>query len=1152
MMKIPSIGRHLRILLFFGWLLTGSGAGAEIVGPAVSYSLLQRDVVLVVDGTIGPFQLPDRFLLAGSEDVRVDGDLLERERDYRLDPDAGLMTFMEAPAAASTVRVSYQRLPFTLRERYYHRAAPLQDDYSQSRDDSTLAPYASLQQSMLSVPPALRVGGSKTFAISLGSERDLSLEQSLRVNISGQISPDVEVVALLSDQSSPLQPEGDTQTLEEIDKVLVEIRGKGAAATLGDYEISNREGEFGRFERKLQGAKGTARASWGGITAAGAVSKGTFRSMSFSGIEGKQGPYRLTDHEGNAGIIVVAGTEQVWVDGERVPRGQNNDYIIEYGNGEITFTQRRLITAESRIVVDYEYSGRQYQRSFYGGQGDILLAGDRLKIQTLLVRETEDRDSPIDVALSDADRRVLAAAGDDAGAAWRDGWVLADTAAGERGDYVWADSAYFLYVGPDSVGLYYVSFSDVGTEDGQYSREFSLEDNRYYYVYQGEGERRYLPRIYLPLASSHTLADVRAQLKPWSGAQLSAELGVSHRDENTFSDLGDEDNSGRAIALQGALDHQNLRVGSRDLGRFDLTGRLRSTNDRFRAIGRTEDAEYYRRWDLDRDRVPQGEEVREIFGTYRPLKVFSLGGEYGSLQRGDRFSSTRRRLESEWAPETWPHLRGYYEIVDSRRQTGEASDSLTVAQDTRWGRQGLTADQVIWKIRPMLSWERESREESEAQQFVSGDRYEQIRGALSTKGLGALVLSAEWIYRQNELFQNGWLKESLGRTLKSRLELNSWRSLTLSTEYTRRTLRYQETAGTNSRVDLIRSRTSYSPLRGAFQAQLDYQVANRQGSQRRRIPIEVGEGQGDYRLENGEYIPDSDGDWIFRIETVGDSIPITDLEVGIRLGLAPHRAVPEETAGLLGWLRSLSTDTYVKINEETTEDDKIAIYLLQLDRFQRDETTLRGEITFQQDLILFPQRRDLGARLRYLSSDRENNQYVTGGEENLRIERSVRVDLAPGNRPLLRVEYAHQNQFRKVEGLPRSRIRTDDLSAKGTFYPSGGMELSLEPEWRSDRDAVGRTSSRLIALTPSAAYSFLSQGRLRTEFTWATVTADPEGSSISWEMARGNRVGDNYHWSLTADYQINQYVSATVTYSLRSQPDRPTRHTGRAEMRAFF
>ncbi|MCK4596384.1 hypothetical protein KAU04_00035, partial [bacterium] len=73
-----------------------------------------------------------------------------------------------------------------------------------------------------------------------------------------------------------------------------------------------------------------------------------------------------------------------------------------------------------------------------------------------------------------------------------------------------------------------------------------------------------------------------------------------------------------------------------------------------------------------------------------------------------------------------------------------------------------------------------------------------------------------------------------------------------------------------------------------------------------------------------------------------------------------------------------------------------------------------------------------------------------------------------------------------------------------------------------------------------------------SDFGWAYVTAEPEGTAISWEMAQGNSVGSNYRYSLSVDYRLNQYISATTSYSLRSQPGRPTRHTGRAEMRAFF
>ena len=618
MSKSPIV--HLVSFLWLAWALfiqadpsVGQTAQEEF------YSLLQKTVTLEADGTVGPFQLPHRYLLPQAERVWVDGHLLTRLQDYQLEYDKGLITFTVPPPANSLIRVQYERFPFALKDRYFHRERKIQQGQSQP-----IPPPAVAKRPWASTPTALRVGGSKTFAISLGSERDLSLEQSLRVNISGQVSPDVEVMALLSDQSSPLQPEGDTQTLEEIDKVLVEIRGRRAGATLGDYEISHQQGEFGHYERELQGAKGTIQFSGVEAAVAGAVSRGTFRSMSFLGIEGKQGPYQLTDDQGGGDIIVLAGTERVWLDGERVVRGKNNDYIIEYASGQITFTMHRLITADSRIVVDYEYSAQKYKRSFYGGHAGLSSANGGFKLRAMFIQESDDADSPIETALSREDRTILQAAGDNPDSAWRDGWVMVDTSSGKRGEYVWVDSSYFVYVGPDSNGVYDVSFSDVGFEKGDYVREFSLEENRYYYVYMGDGEGRYLPRIYLPLPSSQSMADFQAELKPSSTLILKAELGLSHRDENTLSEKEDDDNVGRGVFLEGNLVDQPLSLGQRGLGRLDLRGKFRSTDDRFRSPGRTEEVEYYRRWDLDRERGPDSENVKEISGSYRPFSSVSI------------------------------------------------------------------------------------------------------------------------------------------------------------------------------------------------------------------------------------------------------------------------------------------------------------------------------------------------------------------------------------------------------------------------------------------------------------------------------------------------------------------------------------------------
>jgi len=66
-----------------------------------------------------------------------------------------------------------------------------------------------------------------------------------------------------------------------------------------------------------------------------------------------QGPYRLNGINNERAIRIIAGSEKIYLDGVQLKRGENNDYIIDYSNAEITFTPRRIITSVSRISVDF-------------------------------------------------------------------------------------------------------------------------------------------------------------------------------------------------------------------------------------------------------------------------------------------------------------------------------------------------------------------------------------------------------------------------------------------------------------------------------------------------------------------------------------------------------------------------------------------------------------------------------------------------------------------------------------------------------------------------------------------------------------------------------------------------------------------------------
>ncbi len=255
--------------------------------------------------------------------------------------------------------------------------------------------------------------GTLVRGFTVGTNHDFSLNSGLRLQLSGKLSNDIEVVAALTDENTPIQPEGNTERLDELDKVFIQIKHPLATGTFGDYQLTRKQGEFGLIDRKLQGLLGEFNVKNTNGYIAIASSRGKFTTNNFNGIDGVQGPYILSGVNGERDIIVLAGTEKVYLDGIEMKRGEGNDYTIDYSNAQITFTPKRLITSYSRISVDFEYSAQQYSRNFFGTGVQSKLLKDALGIQFQYLREGDNQDAPIDIALSDSDKKILAAAGDD-------------------------------------------------------------------------------------------------------------------------------------------------------------------------------------------------------------------------------------------------------------------------------------------------------------------------------------------------------------------------------------------------------------------------------------------------------------------------------------------------------------------------------------------------------------------------------------------------------------------------------------------------------------------------------------------------------------------------------------------------------------------
>ena len=357
-----------------------------------TFSVLQKTESIELKTGEREFTVRYTPILPNTEQlIEADGKTLVRSIDYQIDFYSGRITIKARDTTTTPyqLKITYRTLPFAIKDVYkrdlYGKQTP-----STASTDSLLPktgesekvsgqPFGELGSTSPTDDAAsqLEVSGSQTSGISLGSGRGVSLNQELRVNVEGKVSENISVLALLSDQDLPIQPEGTTENIQDIDQKLIRITHPNMRGTLGDFEGSLGASEFIFFPRALEGVQVEGDFKWGSFhLIPSATPKGQSTSLVLRGEEGRS-EYRLTV-DGQY-VIVKAGSEIVWLNGERMRRGENNDYIIrEYGDPIVEFNSKHLITSNDTIRIDFEYipEDRAYQQNLYGLSSVFKLPGE--------------------------------------------------------------------------------------------------------------------------------------------------------------------------------------------------------------------------------------------------------------------------------------------------------------------------------------------------------------------------------------------------------------------------------------------------------------------------------------------------------------------------------------------------------------------------------------------------------------------------------------------------------------------------------------------------------------------------------------------------------------------------------------------------------
>src|SRR5690606_3731906 len=134
----------------------------------------------------------------------------------------------------------------------------------------------------------LALSGSKSLAVTTGEGGAVGVDAALFVNVKGQVADNVWIEGTLSDQNTPVQPEGNTTTLREVDEKYLRMYGRQYDYLLGDYLLQHGRNGEDRYAIQAEGARLRYHENGRAATFLFARSKGLHHSDTLRGEDGKQ------------------------------------------------------------------------------------------------------------------------------------------------------------------------------------------------------------------------------------------------------------------------------------------------------------------------------------------------------------------------------------------------------------------------------------------------------------------------------------------------------------------------------------------------------------------------------------------------------------------------------------------------------------------------------------------------------------------------------------------------------------------------------------------------------------------------------------------------------------------------------------------------
>lgn len=991
--------------------------------------------------------------------------------------------------------------------------------------------------------------GSIIRGITFGNNQGQSVQSSMDLQISGKLSEDVSVLASISDHNLPIQADGYTQTLEEFDKIYMQLNIKDRSILrAGHLDLLDEQTYFGRYQRKSMGLQfqtqfGTTNKTLVDVSAG--VARSEFHRIRFQGVEGNQGPYRLTGKNGEQFITIISGSEQVFIDGILMKRGENQDYVINYNTGEITFTSFRPIFKQNFITISYNYTNRNYTRFLI--TGGIQHQREKSKFGFNWFMENDNKNAPLSLNLSKEDEQILSNAGNDPNQMFAPSGTVAEYDANKILYELIANpnGNYYQFSTDQTQTLYQVSFTFFGQNLGDYVLKQTTNNGRVFeFVGTNMGDYRAVRK--LPAPQQAQVFSTNAEFILNEG-KIGADFSLSNYDVNLFSSKDANLNTGYAGRIFG---HKTF---TKNNWRGTPSFEFQHINSQFHILDRINDVEFSRDFNLTSE-FNQITQNRLIFNFLNQWKNTSfLNYKLNYLDEKDSYTGIKNDLDFGFK-------------AGKVNTTGKISylDTKATFQNTTFIRGGVISEYTAKKG----SWAVGGNMEHNVKTFndtalldVSSFSWKEVFVQKKIGDSARTKLLTRVYFRDNDSVRNNSLENMnhiLGIMAESQIIKTEKTTLNALVHYRKFSYQNQDLS-TNFNQDFIVGNILYNQqlFNNGMRLQAFYELGNGQEAQREFQYVKVTDGQGVYKWTdyNGDGIQQLDefeiaeyvdlAQYIRVYTNTVNYIPSNKNKVQLALFVNPSVIFDSENQFLKRWNFNISLNSQNSFYKQ----DEVVV----LNPFEKNA----NQILKNQNLLASAQfnpteKSGWNGNYRFISNTNLINANFSNEE---RAQTSNFMNVGYWVNKDFRLDW--ENSLHHIENASQLFTSRDfvldnfETKPKATYKFTEALQAEVSSALRQKKRADGEEFLKTLDLTGSLQWE-RQKTSVRGNFSF--INNDFTGNNFSIvgnQMLDGLKPGKNQVWSVFLQQSVNSFIQLNVNYEGRNSGER-TIHIGSMQVKASF